>query len=41
MVKILAILKSSGAKAYYLIQKLEPANERVYLTQCFNKFFLS
>ena len=42
MVKILATLKSSYAKAYYLIQKLEPFIERVYFPQCYgNKLFLS
>ena len=40
MVKILATLKNLSAKAYYLIQKLEPAIEKVYLPQCFlNKIF--
>ena len=42
MVKILATLKSPYAKAFYLIQKLGPAIEMVYLSQCFGyKFFLS
>ena len=42
MVKILATLKSHCAKACYLIQKLEPAFERVYLPQCFSNilFFI-
>ena len=34
MVKILATLKSSCAKACYLIQNLKPAIESVYLPQC-------
>ena len=33
MVKVLATLKSSCAKACYLIQKREPVTERVYLPQ--------
>ena len=40
MVKVLATLKSPCAKACYLIQKLEPAIEKMCLPQCFcNKFF--
>ena len=35
MVKVLVTIKSSYAKACYLIQKLECAIERVYLLQCF------
>ena len=42
MVKILATLKCSCVKSYYLIQNLEPAIERLYLPQYFgNKFFIS
>ena len=40
LVQILAILRSPCAKPCYLKQKLEPAFERVYMSQYFGNIFI-